>query len=406
MRILLLNQYYHPDIAATAQLAADLGAELARRGHEVTAVASARPYSGSGWRSLLEHHDGVRIVRVPGTAFGRGRNLLRALDYASFGAAVMAPILLAPAPDVVIALSTPPLIAATGMLFKRLRGARFVYWVMDVYPEVAVALGAFSPGSLAARSSAALSRALYRSADAVVVLDDAMRERVIAAGAPEASVEVIDNWAPALPGGAEIAPAPTSGHPLRRTLGIGDRFTICYSGNMGLGHDFDTILGAMRLLGDVDLQWLFIGDGPRRAELERRVVELGVRHVSFLDYRERAGLADSLTVAHLQLVCLAENLAGLLAPSKLYGALAAGVPIVYVGPSAGRTSEVVRAGAGIEARNGDSQGLAAALRSLAGDAPRREQMGRCARSLFEARFTRARALARHHDLIERVAGAA
>jgi colanic acid biosynthesis glycosyl transferase WcaI len=269
-----------------------------------------------------------------------------------------------------------------------------------------VALGTFGPGSLAARSSAALSGALYRSADAVVVLDDAMRERVIAAGAPEDSVEVIDNWAPALPDGAEIAPAPTAGHPLRRTLGIGDRFTICYSGNMGLGHDFDTILGAMPLLAGVDVHWLFIGDGPRRAELERRIAALGVQHVTFLDYRERAELAESLTVAHAQLVCLGENLGGLLAPSKLYGALAAGVPIVYVGPSGGRTAEVVRAGAGVEARNGDSAGLAAALRALVGDGAARERMGRCARRLFEARFTRAQALERHHTLIERVAGAA
>jgi glycosyltransferase involved in cell wall biosynthesis len=406
MRILLLNQYYHPDIAATAQLAADLGAELARRGHDVTAVASARPYAGSGWRSLVEHHDGVRIMRVPATAFGRGNNLLRAVDYASFGAAILAPIALAPSPDVVIALSTPPLIAAAGMLYKRLRRTRFVYWVMDVYPEVAVALGALSKGSLAARASAALSRALYASSDAVVVLDDAMRERVIAAGAPAERVEVIDNWAPSLPGGAEIAPAPTDEHPWRRRHGLGNRFTIAYSGNMGHGHDFDTILGAMPLLGDLDIQWLFIGDGPRRAELERRVAELGVRHVTFLDYCERSELGESLTAAHAQLVCLSEELAGLLAPSKLYGALAAGVPVIYVGPDGGRTAEVVRAGAGVGARNGDCRGLADAVRALAWDDAQRAEMGRRGRELFEARFTRARALERHHALLERIAGAA
>src|SRR5690349_13092299 len=110
MRVMLLNQYFHPDVAPTAQLATDVAVELARRGHEVTALASARPYSGSGFRPLLEEHRGVRIVRVPATAFGRSNGLGRAADYATFLGAVLFPSLLGPRPDVVLALSTPPLI--------------------------------------------------------------------------------------------------------------------------------------------------------------------------------------------------------------------------------------------------------------------------------------------------------
>jgi glycosyltransferase involved in cell wall biosynthesis len=397
MRVLLLNQYYHPDVAATAQLASDLGADLARRGHEVWALASARPYSGQGFRPLVERADGVRIVRVPATAFGRGSRLLRATDYATFAGAALAPLAALPRPDVVVALSTPPLVAALGLALGRLRRSRLVYWVMDVYPEVALALGAIAPGSLAARALSRLSRMLVRHADAVVALDDAMRERLLEAGAPEERVSVIDNWAPQ----PDAAPAGTGESRLRRELGLGDRFVVAYSGNMGLGHDFETLIAAMPHVPDA--HFLFIGDGPRRAELERRASAAAPGRTTFLAYRTRDDLADSLAAADAQLVCLDAALAGLLAPSKLYGILAARRPLVYVGPPAGRSAEAARAGAGVDVRNGDARALASALRDLAADRGRRETMARRARELFEARFTRAHALERHHALLTEVA---
>ncbi|HUS63773.1 MAG TPA: glycosyltransferase family 4 protein [Kofleriaceae bacterium] len=398
MKVMLLNQYYHPDIAATAQLAADLGEDLARRGHEVTAIASARPYSGSGWRPLTARQGGVRILRVPATALGRATNAGRAIDYATFLGGMLAPALARPRPDVVVALSTPPLVAAMGLLLKRLRGVRLVYWVMDLYPEVALELGALRPGSRATRALARLARTLVDRADAIVALDDAMRDRLIDSGAAREKIAVIDNWVD----GDEIRPAPCEDNALRRELGLGARFTVAYSGNMGLGHDFDTLTAAMARLRDRDMHWLFIGEGPRRASLEAAVRALGVSH-TFLGYRARAELPVSLTAAHASIVTLDAGLGGLLAPSKLYGILAAGVPVVYVGPPTGRTVDVIRShGVGVESRNGDATGLAAAIRSLHLDPGARAEMGRRARDLFESRFTRAQALARHHDLLSRV----
>jgi glycosyltransferase involved in cell wall biosynthesis len=402
MRVLFLNQYFHPDVAATAQLASDLGEHLAAAGHEVWALASARAYAApQTWRPLYERHRGVSIVRVPATALGRRSRAARVLDYGSYLAALVPTVLALPRPDLVVALSTPPLVAALGLLLRR-RGARLAYWVMDVYPEVAIALGALGERSLAARALQGLSRRIISEADLVIALDDAMAGQLTAAGADPRRLQVIDNWVD-----DTIRPHPGGDHALRQRLGLGDRFTISYSGNMGMGHDFDTVLQAMERLARHPqrdaLHWLFVGDGPRRAALEARVRALGVPH-TFLSYRARAELPLSLTAADASLVTLDERLAGLLAPSKVYGLLAAGVPILYVGPEAGRTSELVAThGVGLAVKNGDAAGLAQAVLALAHDPARARAMGARGRALHEARFRKDEALARHRTLLEEVA---
>ena len=404
MRVLLLNQYFHPDLAPTAQLASDLGEALARAGHEVHAVASNRPYAPSGIGVCLPRHErtrGVQIHRVPSTAMGRGSHLLRAVDYVSYMAGAAVTVLGGLRPDVVVALSTPPLLAALGLAARELQGTRLVLWVMDVYPEVAIELGALARGGIAARLVGGVSRLVLARADAVVALDEAMRARLIAGGAPSDRVEVVDNWCD----GAAIRPLPSAGNGLRRELGIADEeFVVSYSGNMGHGHDFDTVVEAMALLAGEPVRWLFIGDGPRRVSVERAIADRGLAaRAIHLPYRPSSALPLSLTAADASLVTLKERLAGLIVPSKLYAILAAGVPVLYVGPPEGRAHEVAGAeGAGASLRNGDATGLAAAIQRLRTDEPRRADTGRRARHLYELRFTRERALALHQALLERI----
>jgi glycosyltransferase involved in cell wall biosynthesis len=395
---MLLNQYYYPDLAPTAQLAADLGEELVRRGHQVTAVACSRSYSGEARLPHRDAHAGVRILRVPSTAFGRGTRLGRAVDYGSFLVGALQPLLTDERPDVVVALSTPPLVAALGLMAQRLRRTRFVYWVMDVYPELAVRLGALSPGGWPARALARLGQIILERADAVVALDERMRDRLVAGGAARGKIEVIDNWCD----GAAIRPRDEA-NPLRRSLGLDETFTVSYSGNMGLAHDFDTIARAVALSADEPVHWLFIGDGPRRAAFEASVAGFSGDRVTFLPYQSREALPVSLTAADASLVTLERDLDGLLVPSKVYSALAAGLPVLYVGPEKGRVADLVRnEGVGIAVANGDAQALASAVRRLRRDPDERAAMGRRARALFEARFDRPLALERHHRLLCRL----
>jgi glycosyltransferase involved in cell wall biosynthesis len=311
------------------------------------------------------------------------------------------PALLALRTDVVVALSTPPLLAAMALLPQLFQSARLVYWAMDVYPDLLVALGALREDSVPARLLGAVAELIARRADTIVALDDAMRARLVAAGAAQEKIAVIDNWVD----GDAIRPLHGEPNALRRELGLDGRFTVSYSGNMGLGHDFDTLVDAMQLLERDEVSWLFIGNGPKRRSLEAEVRRRNLRRVRFLDYRRADELPLSMTAADASIVTVQENVAGLVAPSKLYAILAAGLPVVYIGPAQGRSAELVKEGVGVAANNRDAATLAAGVRTLMREPTLRRDMGARARRVFDERFSRGAALARHCALIEGTAGA-
>ncbi len=187
MRVLLVNQYFHPDLAATAQIMTDLAVDLAARGAEVTAVTGRAPYVGNDRYGPREEFSGVHIRRPPTTSFGRGSIAGRMADYLSLYAGTLAELALLPHQDVVVTLSTPPLISLVGAAHRFARGSRFIYWVQDLYPDVAVQLGVLGKNSPMTWAMERLSRASLRSADAIVALGDAMADRLIAKGADRGS---------------------------------------------------------------------------------------------------------------------------------------------------------------------------------------------------------------------------
>jgi colanic acid biosynthesis glycosyl transferase WcaI len=190
---------------------------------------------------------------------------------------------------------------------------------------------------------------------------------------------------------------------LRSDLGLRDIFSVSYSGNMGLGHDFDTVIEAMSILRHHPVHWLFIGDGPRKPEIEAAVAARQLTKVTFLPSQPRSQLPLTLTVADASLVTLQAGLAGMLVPSKLYGILAAGLPVIYVGPPEGRVADVIRENrVGISANNGDAEGLARAVLELMNQKEARREMGLRARELFNTRFNRAQSIESHHALLMRL----
>ncbi len=390
MKVLLLNQFFHPDLSATSQLATDLAEDLASAGLEVTALASRGSYLGGERLPARGRHRGVDIVRVRATSLGKRTLLHRAVDYASFYVASSLALARLPRQDVVVALTTPPLIAATGLVARALRGSRLVYWVQDLYPDVAVAFGALRPRSPAARVMAAISRAVLRRADRVVALGEEMRARCLAAGTPPERAVVIPNWSDA----EAVRPVPSGENPLRARLAEGARVLVMYSGNMGRGHDLSTLLAAARLLWRRnDIRFVFAGEGARRADAEEAARTLP--NVRFAPYQPRERLGEALSAADLHLISLSPELEGLIEPSKLYGVMAAGRPALFVGPAGSEVARtILREGCGMTVDNGDAGGLALAIERLADDEAARAHMGALARRALEEKYTRSVATAR------------
>jgi colanic acid biosynthesis glycosyl transferase WcaI len=395
VKVLLLNQFFRPDLSATAQLATDLAEDLVASGLEVTALATRGSYQGGGRLPGSELHRGVRVERVRCTSLGKSSIPRRLLDYVTFYLSAAARVHAGPRYDVVIAMSSPPLVATLGAMLRRVRGTRFVYWLQDVYPELAIEFGVLRASSPAARALDAISRSTLRSADAVVVLGEAMAELVRAKGVEPSRVHVVPNWADE----HALRPVPREANEFRRAHGLEGKRVVLYSGNMGRAHDLTTLLGAARLLrGEPDLVFLFVGGGAKRGEVELAARDLP--SIRLLPYQPREGLSESLSAGDVHVVTQAPFTVGLIEPSKLYGVMAVGRPVLFVGPpgtEAARTVE--REGIGEVVACGDPASAAAALRRLL---QRGSELGPRARTAFERGYSRSLRTSRFGDLIRSI----
>ncbi len=405
-RIVFVNRYFAPDQSATSRLLTDLALQLAERGLAVRVVTSRQLYDDP--RAALparESIGGVEVYRVSTTTRGRFRLAGRALDYATFHeAAGMELLRRLSRGDVVVAKTDPPLISIAASHAARWKGAMLVNWLQDVFPEVAASLTpGFLPPWLMGRLIAARDRSLGR-AILNVVLSDGMRERLIKRGIAPARIRVVPNWTDT----ASISPRPSAGSFTRRRLALAGRFVVGYSGNLGRAHEFDTLLGAARLLKDeARFAFLITGGGAHIGALKEAVATEGLESFLFQGLQPAAVLGDSLAAADVHWVSLKPELEGLIVPSKLYGILAAGRPVIFVGDENGDVARTLRDHrCGIAVRVGDSARLAAELRALA-DAPERlEVMGIRARQLAVERYTTERAVADWVGLLEEIAPAA
>jgi protein involved in polysaccharide export with SLBB domain/glycosyltransferase involved in cell wall biosynthesis len=390
--IVFLNRFYWPDVAATAQMLADLAEDLAAAGWSVTVITSRSGYSTTRPLARGERHNGVDIVRVSGTRFGRGRTIGRALDYVSYMVGALFQLLLLPRQNLVVAMSDPPLLVALAVLAARIRGGRAVYWVQDLFPELAGRLGVVAPDGSLYRASAAVARYLHAKCDAVVALGPRMAESMIAAGASPLRTTFVHNWADA----AAIRPVPPSENRFMLSHALVGKFVVLYSGNAGRAHCFDAVIEAMRRLrDDPDVLFLFVGGGNKLPEIKAAVKRWRVRNAKFLDYVPRELLAQSLSAASVSLVTEDPDAAGLLVPSKTYGILASGRPVVFVGCERSDVATIVRdACCGTIVAPNDPATLVETIRRLKANPREGIALGRRGREAAEKMYDRRRATSR------------
>jgi colanic acid biosynthesis glycosyl transferase WcaI len=337
--LLFVNQHYAPDVAATGQCLADLAEYLADVGYHVDVLAGHTRYdAGQVEAPAREDRNGVHVQRVATTHFGRRTHLGRVADYASFYLAVLARLLFGRRYDGVVFLTTPPLIALIGRIARALRGQRYGIWSMDLHPEAEIAAGMLAERSVAGRVLAWLDARAYRGADFVVDLGAYMRDRVLRKGVSTSKTHTVNIW-----GGRLELPPSNGTNPLTRRLELEDRFVVMYSGNAGIVHDFGAIFEAMRLLrDDPRIFFLFVGDGPRRREVEAFARRESVHNFTYRDYFPRDFLRYSLSIADVHLISLRSQFVGISVPSKLYGAMASARPILFVGPDRCETADAIR----------------------------------------------------------------
>jgi glycosyltransferase involved in cell wall biosynthesis len=363
MRILILNQAYWPDVVATAQHMTDWAEHLVSRGHDVTVIASRSVYGKQGAvLSKAETHNGVKIIRVGSNRFGKRGLVSRALDFAKFHVLAGWKALAGKRPDIIVCLTTPPFIGVVGYLTRALRRSRYVQYEMDIYPDVAVALGALKKNSLAHRFFERVHRRLLNAAARIVVLGRDMDALIASKGIAEKKRVLVTPWADP----DEIVPVPRGQNAFRKEHGLEDKFVITYSGNLGLGHDITTICSAMEQLGtDPAVRFVFIGGGKRMEEIKKFAAGKNFVPPLILEYQPREKLPETLSAADAHLITQAPGTTGLIVPSKLYGILAAGRPILYIGPADTEVALTVKEHSlGHIIQIGDTPAFLAAVRQL------------------------------------------
>jgi putative colanic acid biosynthesis glycosyltransferase WcaI len=394
-RLLVLNQYYWPGVEATAHLLSELCSALADE-FDITVVTGMVQGAGSPGRAT---RDGVEILRVNSTSFDRSRLSMRAANYLSYLGLSFLEGLRVERPDVVLCMTDPPVIADLALVIARRFDAPLVVVSQDVFPEVAVALKRLDNPAVVGLLRLA-TRLYLRRADRVVAIGETMRERLREKGADGERIVVIPNWVDT----SHLEPRPRDNAWARERDLVG-RFVVMHSGNIGHAQDLDALVRAETFLRDLDdLRIVLIGGGARRDELKALARLLATERTLFIGYQPREVLAESLSAADVHVVGLARGLSGYVVPSRLYGILAVGRPVIVAAEADSETAKVVEeVGCGVVVPPGRPELIAAAIRSAHDGELDLEAMGRRGREYVTSEGDRRVAVGRYRRLLREVA---
>jgi colanic acid biosynthesis glycosyl transferase WcaI len=377
LRILILSQVYWPDTASTAQHLADVGAALVKQGHEVRVLASRHAYENPATAyAKSEVHDGVVIERLRHTGLGKTAVWRRLMDFGTFNLALLWRLIWMKrnAAEVVLGMTSPPLVSFLGALAARWKGWRFCYWTMDLQPELAIEAGLVKKGSLAAKTLEKMGNAVFKRAHRIVALDRFMGDHIRNRGLPANDIRILPVW----PVTQEIWMGNRLQNPFRLACGFADRFVVMYSGNHAVVHPLDTLLEAARLLReDERFLFVFIGGGVRTSDVQVFRHRHALSNIVQLPYQPRDVIHESLAAADLHVVVMGDGQVGYTHPNKVYGAMFIGRPFLYLGPGPSHVTDLLDACPGnLSASHGDAEGIARGLQHFHAAGPDRwEEVG-------------------------------
>ena len=381
MRLLFINRFFHPDQSATAQMLTDLAEGLAVSGTAVTVLTGRLGYLGGETAvPSEEQYKGVTVRRVWSTRFGRQSALGRLFDYLSFYLSSVWAAVQTRDVDCVVVLSDPPILSVQAVLLGRLKGWKTVCWLQDVFPEIAVRADTLREG-LRARLLRWAANWSLRSSDRVIVVGRCMERCLLAFGLQRDRLVLIPNWAD----GDHLTPVAPEDNWFRKQHGLEGQIVVMYSGNLGVVHETEALIPLIHYLrGMREVCFLFVGEGQGKTRLQNWASQEKLESVRFLRYQNKEHLRYSLSAGDIHLVTLRSKMEGLSVPSKVYGIMAVGRPVVFIGPDGSEVASLVReSGCGEVFSPQESEKAALAILHLAQDYRRRESLGSAGRRYFE-----------------------
>jgi len=386
--LLILSEHFAPSTGATAQLVTDLALGLAARGHRCRVLTATAGGPVAGLEVVR-----LGLPRCAGAPVGVLAKAAAGLVFVLGGLGWC--LLHGRRGQRLFIVSNPPFVGLVGPLLRGLRGLDYVFLFQDLFPRSAALTGVLPASGPITAAWRSLMGWVCRSSSATVVLSDAMAERWRRELRRPLPLTVIHNWAV-----ERASDIPKRVNPLAREWGVGDTFTVQYSGNFGRLHELLTLLEAARLVQDVPIRFLFIGGGAKQAQITAYRDAFGLDRVLVKPYQPRELLPLSLGACDLAAIGLIPGAEDTVAPSKFYGILASGRGVLLVAQRGCDLAQLVlREGCGVVVEPGEVAELALELRSLAVHPARVAAMGEQARRLYQERFGLEKALAAYEALL-------
>ena len=386
LKLKIVNQFFPPDYAATGQLIEDLAVHLKQYG-SVDVFTSQPSYAFDRDDSPgREIQDSLSIRRSDAARFFPHRIRGKAVAGAIFFVRTALHLLRhSQSRELVLLTTAPPFLPLLGYLLSRICQIRYVCLLYDLYPDIAIELDVIKKQHWIAKVWDRLNCLTWKNSAAIIVLSETMKDRILAKQPGiEHKITTIPNWADP----HQIRPIAKQDNWFAREHDLVEPFTVLYSGNMGRCHDMDTLFDAIVLLRDTPIRFVFIGSGDKRRQFMERIDELGITNCLFLPYQSRENLPFSLTACDVSIVSISEGMEGLVAPSKLYSALASGRPIASICPENSYLKEIfAEANCGATVRNGDSEGLARYLHQLSQNPQLTRMLGESGRQYCLKNYT-------------------
>lgn len=400
----LIAQYFHPDTASTGQLMTDLAVGLQQRGLDMTVYTTQPNYHSGDFEKQprTETYEGVEINRIRAPQFKQTNLLRRAFNWIVYTLWMSFVLLLSRSQQdrKIVFVSNPPFFAIPMWVVCRLRGWEYTYIVYDLWPEKGIEFGFYRADGVIDRLWSWLHKRAFVAADTVVTLGPAMRDNILAY-APDTlddRIEIVHNWADA----EFITPKQKSDNWFSHEHGLVDRFSLLYSGNIGLFHDLETPIRAASSFDPDEFCFLVVGEGDNKDPMMTIADDLGVRDetVEFLPYQPYEDLPYSLTCADVAVVTVQEGFEGTCVSSKLYTALASGQPVLVIAkPGSDEAHVVEKHDAGAQVAQGDVESLVDQIRRWKSNPAIVEAQGKNAREAFEKQYTKEQSTDAYYQIL-------
>ncbi len=398
--LLIISQVFVPDPASVGQHMTDVAVEMARRGYRVMVYTSARGYENPSIRyPRRQNLHGVEIHRLSLASFGKKSIFLRVLGTASFMLQSIFLCLFTPNLAGIFFSTSPPLIGIAATIAHKLRRVPIAYWAMDLNPDQLIAMGKLKPSDFTARMLETINRIILNNSSLIVALDRFMADRLRLRAKVDHKMQIMPPW----PHEEHLDPLPHDQNPFRAKHSLNDKFVIMYSGNHSPANPLRTLLDAtLAFKNDPQIQFLFIGGGLGKKEVEAHIQQHNLTNVASLPYQPLADLRYSLSAADVHVVSLGDDMVGIVHPCKIYGAMTVGRPILFFGPRPSHVSDILdEAPIGLHVDHGNASGTNAAINELrALPQSQRDQMGVLAQRIMSERLSQSILSTRFCDYLE------